>query len=199
MASFSPLNSNNQLNSMLDNQFNSQINNMDNQNMLNTQQVEHFSPTPIAQNNVGMPTHVPSKPQQLTQLSQLMPQQTALTHTQPVHMNSRQPVGASAIGNPIKPASKLNIPGTEVIVDVLKDSTKKILTFIILSLSLIAALSWSEAIKSLVKKYITLGNDNEMDLIIYATVITVLTVVFIQILRLVGVNIKNIPIIGIIQ
>ena len=176
---------NNSVNEQLDNQFNNYLSegmNMSQQgqqgqqgqqtsiNQLQNKQVQHYNSSPVIQ----QPSVLPSNP---------------------VQQRVQNPVQNVVV----QEQKKMSIPGEKLLLGVISNSTKKILFFIVLSLSLIAAHSWSEAMKGLVRKYITLNNDSELDNVIYAAVISLLVVIFIQMLKLLGIDVGEVPITGVIQ
>jgi hypothetical protein len=187
MDNYSLLNNNNSVNSLLDNQINSQLNSQFNQQNV-VQQVDHYasSTPPVQQLPVQqMPVQQPS----------VMPSQQVVK--KPVVQAVQQPVAQESS------QKKLGGQAEQLLKGVLSRSTKMVLFYIVLSVSLMCAYAWSEAMKGIVKKYLTLSNHSEVDNIIYASVITLLVVVFVQILELAGaksvgdIALKNIG--GIIQ
>lgn len=186
MESYSSLSSNN-VNEQLDNQFNNYLSQM----AQPTQTENHGQQTSINQlHNQQQVKHYNSSP--------VLQQPSVIPHKQ-VHNPVQTPVQQPVQNVAVQEQPKLKIPGEQLLLGVISNSTKKILFFIVLSLSLIAAHSWSEAMKGLVRKYITLSNDSELDNVIYAAVISLLVVIFIQILKFVGVDVGEIPIAGVIQ
>ena len=187
MDNYSLLNNNNSVNSLLDNQINSQLNSQFNQQNV-AQQVENYALSPPAVQQLPvqqMPVQQPS----------VMPLQQVV----------KKPV-VQAVQHPVVQESsqkKLGGQAEQLLKGVLSRSTKMVLFYIVLSVSLMCAYAWSEAMKGIVKKYLTLSNHSEVDNIIYASVITLLVVVFVQILELAGAKsvgdiiLKNIS--GIIQ
>ena len=71
-----------------------------------------------------------------------------------------------------------------------------ILFFVGLSLTLIAAFAWNDAIKNLVQKYINFSEKSEINNIVYASVITLIVVVFTHTLKFIGVDIKDFPVVA---
>ena len=198
MDNYSLIN-NNSMNSLLDNQINNQLNSQFTQlsepsnSVNNASTIQH---TPVQQVPVNPPTVIP---QQSTSLVSKLPKQVLNGgHAQlpgQVHGQLQGQVQTSAGQNMGGNVEK-------IIKGVLSKSTKMILFYIVLSVSLMCAYSWSEAMKGVVKKYLTLSNNSEMDNIIYASVITLLVVVFVQILELAGANVGDIALTninGIIQ
>ena len=204
MDNYSPISNNSNL---LDNQITNQLNSQFNQPNVS----EHYSP---------LINTSPSQPQPHTQPPPLsLPQQTQIQPTPsiplPITPSILQPyTSVKPTPTQIPTPSPVTIPGVQVsgnklggqaeqlFKGVLSRSTKMILFYIVLSVSLMCAYAWSEAMKGIVKKYLTLSINSEVDNIIYASVITLIVVVFVQILELAGADVgtialKNIS--GIIQ
>jgi len=191
MDNYSPILGNNNMNTLLDNQINNQLNSQFNMQQQPVQQkVEHYSnsapqqlQTPVQQLPVQVPSVVPPQP----------PRKLAQQAGQPVQqVPVQQGAGLSANANKMGGQVETLLKG------VLSRSTKMILFYIVLSVSLMCAYSWSEAMKGIVKKYLRLDNHTEMDNVIYAAVITLIVVVFVQILELAGANVSDIAIKNII-
>ena len=190
MDNYSPILGNNNMNTLLDNQINNQLNSQFNMQQQPVQQkVEHYSnsapqqlQTPVQQLQVHAPSVVPPQPRKQVQQA-----------SQPVQqVPTQQGAGLSANANKMGGQVETLLKG------VLSRSTKMILFYIVLSVSLMCAYSWSEAMKGIVKKYLRLDNHTEMDNVIYAAVITLIVVVFVQILELAGANVSDIAIKNII-
>ena len=190
MDNYSPILGNNNMNTLLDNQINNQLNSQFNMPQQPVQQkVEDYSnsvpqqlQTPVQQLPVQVPSVVPPQP------SSKLGQHGA----QPVQVPTQQGPGLSTNANKVGGQVETLLKG------VLSRSTKMILFYIVLSVSLMCAYSWSEAMKGIVKKYLRLDNHTEMDNVIYAAVITLIVVVFVQILELAGANVSDIAIKNII-
>ena len=197
MADLSSLNMSG-LNNGLDNLLNSQFNNLGNNNNTfgvanNSPQVQHF------QNN--KPNVIPPSSQvQSTPVQQLTPKQVyykpatpiqtqkvAMAHTQ--QQKQQQQQQNDKLANTMKQSGN-------VIINVLTQLTGKILFFIGLSLTLIAAFAWNDAIKNLVQKYINFSEKSEVNNIVYASIITLIVVVFTHILKFIGVDIKDFPVVA---
>ena len=189
MDNYSPILGNNNMNTLLDNQINNQLNSQFNMQQQPVQQkVEHYSnsapqqlQTPVQQLQVHAPSVVPPQPRKQVQASQPVQQV-------PTQQGSGLPTNANKVGGQVESLFK----------GVLSRSTKMILFYIVLSVSLMCAYSWSEAMKGIVKKYLRLDNHTEMDNVIYASVITLIVVVFVQILELAGANVSDIALKNII-
>jgi len=189
MDNYSPILGNNNINTLLDNQINNQLNSQFNMQQHPVQQkVEHYSnsapqqlQTPVQQLQVHAPSVVPPQPRKQVQASQPVQQ-----------VPTQQGAGLSANANKMGGQVETLLKG------VLSRSTKMILFYIVLSVSLMCAYSWSEAMKGIVKKYLRLDNHTEMDNVIYASVITLIVVVFVQILELAGANVSDIALKNII-
>ena len=189
MDNYSLIN-NNSMNSLLDNQINNQLNSQftqlsePSQSVNNASTIQH---TPVQQVPVNPPTVIP---QQSTSLVSKLPRQV-------LNRGQGQVQGQGQV--PAAPSGQ-NMGGNveKIIKGVLSKSTKMILFYIVLSVSLMCAYSWSEAMKGIVKKYLRLDNHTEMDNVIYASVITLIVVVFVQILELAGANVSDIALKNII-
>ena len=177
MDNYSPINNNNMnMNTLLDNQIT---------NQLNSQFNSQFNNQPNVSEHYSQPAAPPQQPVQ--QVPLIAPS------VKPPQPGPRHPVKP-----PVKPVvpgpsnNKLGGQAEQLLKGVLSRSTKMILFYIVLSVSLMCAYAWSEAMKGVVKKYLTLSNNSEVDNIIYASVITLLVVVFVQILELAGAEVKDI-------
>jgi hypothetical protein len=187
MDNYSPINNNN-MNTLLDNQITNQLNSQFNSQFNNQPNVsEHYSQQATA-------------PQvQQTPVQQMPLIAPSVKPPQPPARQPANPVQQAAVPVPDK---KLGGQAEQLLKGVLSRSTKMILFYIVLSVSLMCAYAWSEAMKGIVKKYLTLSNHSEVDNIIYASVITLVVVVFVQILELAGANVSDIAlknIVGVIQ
>jgi len=188
MENYSLLNNNNSVNSLLDNQINSQLNSQFNQQNV-AQQVEHYASSQPPTQQLPVQQLPVQPPSVIMPLQQVVKKPVVQAVQQPVAQESSQ--------------KKLGGQAEQLLKGVLSRSTKMVLFYIVLSVSLMCAYAWSEAMKGIVKKYLTLSNHSEVDNIIYASVITLLVVVFVQILELAGaksvgeIALKNIG--GIIQ
>ena len=198
MSAFSSI-SMNGLNNNLDNLLDSQFLNLGGQNTAQPQ-VQHFQnakPTVVPPSSQQQQQQQQQPQQQATPVQQLTPKQvyykpatpiqtpkTAMAHTLQQQQQQND-----------KLASTMKKSGN-VAINVVTQLTGKILFFIGLSLTLIAAFAWNDAIKGLVEKYINFSEESELNNIVYASLITLIVVVFTHVLKYIGVDIKDFPVVA---